>query len=370
MKVRTTNISPMIWLLSVWLLVGCSSSQAETILETTSPAISPSMTLNPTQISTPSPTFLPTTTPSPTLTATPTILPIETSTSTPKQHLFSILPPGDYLAYSTCVYVQGQTDCKLELLSLAGERQGTLLTKGIFLFGSISPDGTQMVFRDEEGRLRLLDLETHASRLFSTADDACFDPDWSPDGNAVVANCIGKKGEDLYIFSLADGTRTRLTDCEELKDGCTLPVFSPDGKWLAYYRGPKRSGVSDTRGLYLIDTVCLAEPATCMDTDRGPFGLYDPQTWSPDGRYLATDNGSTIYIFRVQDGAVSQVQAIETDDVVEAISWSPDGEWIAFTSSSQIFLISVADWTPFLLYDLNNKTPKLYGWITIPPEEE
>ncbi len=268
------------------------------------------------------------------------------------------------------MYVQGQTDCKLELLSRAGERQGTLSTKGTFLFGSISPDGTRMVFRDDEGGLRLLDLETNEIRSFGAADDQCFDPDWSPDGNVVVANCIGKKGEDLYVFSLTEGTKTRLTDCEELKDSCTLPVFSPDGKWRAYYRGPNRSGVSDTRGLYLIDTACLAEPATCMDTDRGPFGLFSPQTWSPDGRYLAGDNGSTIYIFRVQDGTVSQVQAIETDDVVEAISWSPDGEWIAFTSFNQISLISVADWTHFLLYDLNNDIPQLNGWITIHPKEE
>jgi WD40 repeat protein len=284
---------------------------------------------------------------------------------TPTPHLFSILPDGNYLAYFACLTKY----CELNVLSLAGEYQGTLSKKALPV-GSISPDQRLLAFSDADGLLRILDFKMNELVPFETLDEECFDADWSPDGNYVVASCHGEEVEEIYAFSLLDGTGIRLTDCESSDNDCRGPVWSPDGKWIAYYRAAWYLK-AETRGLYLIDTACFANPATCTDAVLGPLDDAYPESWSLDGLYLAASDDYTIRIFKMEAGNISQVRDIETgDDLVETIAWSPNGEWLAYTASSQIYLISTEDWTPFLLYDVETTTPKIVDWITIPAWEE
>lgn len=280
-----------------------------------------------------------------------------------------MLQPGNYLAYTVCSPDDLDVVCQLDILSLAGEYHGSLTDK-VKLSGRVSPNGKLIVFSNE-GKLRIINLETGKHLPFRAASDYnCFEPDWGPDENNIVASCDGEIGEDIYLFSLAEDTSVRLTDCEESEDYCQNPVWSPTGKWIAFYRTSTKSGVSETRGLYLIDTACFDNYPTCSNSDRGPHGVFRPRSWSPDGIYLAGQDANIIHIVMMKDGIVSSIQDIEAGDrLVESLAWSPDGRWIAYSSNSQIYLISVGDWTLSQLRDIRNR-PEINGWIIISTQDE
>ncbi|GIF01307.1 PD40 domain-containing protein [Paractinoplanes rishiriensis] len=56
--------------------------------------------------------------------------------------------------------------------------------------------------------------------------------DWNPDGRSLAVEALG----DLWVVTVPSGAVRRLTDTPEVQE--TSPVWSPDGRWLAYGRGP------------------------------------------------------------------------------------------------------------------------------------
>ncbi|GIF01303.1 TolB family protein [Paractinoplanes rishiriensis] len=56
--------------------------------------------------------------------------------------------------------------------------------------------------------------------------------DWSPDGRSIAVEALG----DLWLVAASSGAVRRLTNTPRVQE--TSPVWSPDGRWLAYGRGP------------------------------------------------------------------------------------------------------------------------------------
>src|SRR5438309_5804190 len=122
----------------------------------------------------------------------------------------------------------------------------------------------------------------------------------------------------------ADGTgRRRLTGAT---GPSTTPVWSPDGKTIAFVR---QTG-ADTQ-LYSMD----ADGGSQRPLTSGPGRAASP-AWSPDGRQI---------VFTATRSGVSQIAAMRSDgsrrrDLAPAPSdqrapaWSPDGRLIAFLSKT------------------------------------
>lgn len=110
-------------------------------------------------------------------------------------------------------------------------------------YPSVSPDGRRMVFTGDEGG----DSEIYSRELGTAAVAVqlthpplqAFSPSWSPRGDAIVYSALAPGDAAYQIFvARADGTHpVRLTS--SVDSGNTQPVFSPDGRRIAFLNGRK-----------------------------------------------------------------------------------------------------------------------------------
>jgi len=152
----------------------------------------------------------------------------------------------------------------------------------------------------------------------------------SPKGTRLAG--VNDPQGDLWVMNFNGNGRVRL--CER---NAANPVWSPDERHIAYLRFDTSGGwkmmvrLSDGSGG---ERAVMAEPVAQAPTD-----------WSPDGKYILYDRGSTgtSHIWAVPmtpDGKpfpVVQTEAWDHDG-----HFSPDGKWICFTShesgSDQVYV--------------------------------
>ncbi len=98
-----------------------------------------------------------------------------------------------------------------------------------------------------------------------------------------------------------------------------MPVWSPDGKTIAFFHG---GSLPDKRGLYLIDTNGT--------NNRLIFkGEITDPCWSPDGNWIAFGLGAQL--FKIKPDGSELIQLTKSTYYRNfGPSWSPDGKWIAY----------------------------------------
>jgi len=185
------------------------------------------------------------------------------------------------------------------------------------------------VYATNRGRndLVLLDLQGGEEEVVpGFADD--WMPAIAPDASQVVF-VSDRWGErlDLWALPLSDGQPAgpprRLTDHP---GDASHPVFSPDGRWIAYYRI-----VGQERDIWILSTTDLTVTRFTDD----PASDIQP-AWSPDGSKLAfsseRDGRPGIWAAGVSGGLPSgDPRRVSPREVAAfAPSWSPDGRTIAF----------------------------------------
>src|SRR6185369_5498341 len=122
---------------------------------------------------------------------------------------------------------------------------------------------------------------------------------------AVVKNDLDNETSDLFVMEIAGGKTTRLTTSKKT-EFVQAPVWSPDGKQLAYVQ--IRDGVE---GVYrrLADGTG-AEELVYKNTSAF-LGLSD---WSLDGRYLSFSNsdlsGGALFILPLTGGAAREPREV------------------------------------------------------------
>jgi tricorn protease len=128
---------------------------------------------------------------------------------------------------------------------------------------------------------------------------------------------------DLWIVSaLGEEMPRRLTQSDEDE---LAPRFSPDGKWIAYYRGKRQ--------IRLVQSDGKEDHLLSEDDFGGRFG--EKFAWSPDSRYLAVvarrNANLDIFAVDVQSGEKTLLTNTAYDE--EGGLWSSNGKFMLFTSN-------------------------------------
>jgi len=191
---------------------------------------------------------------------------------------------------------------------------------------------------------------------------------WSPDGKKLAV----VHGGDIWVTSADKGEPVNITQSPEHE---TFPVWSPDGKMIAYtVRYDEKGG--DERSLHIIPASGGRAKKILNTSDKEAFD------WSPGGKELAVISEGKISVIPISGGKTREIFDLEEFHIEDAgvLSWLPDGKHFAFIGEKEeecrIFLVSEkGDEVTELAADDNNWKDWLYPspdgkWISYDSEGE
>jgi Tol biopolymer transport system component len=199
---------------------------------------------------------------------------------------------------------------------------------------SLSPDGTRFAFvwDGERGDNR----DIYVTRLsggapFRLTSDAAEDhfPVWSPDGSWIAFRRSTEVGQAIYVIPSDGGVERKLMDLQGIGTGAS---WSPDGKWLAV--GELLSGI------FLIPFGEGGGERTQLISQETPFYHAAP-VFSPDGRFLAFVTGASagaedIHLLELNHDYSAKGtprRVTHHGGFLRGISWTGDGRTLAYSHS-------------------------------------
>jgi dipeptidyl aminopeptidase/acylaminoacyl peptidase len=195
----------------------------------------------------------------------------------------------------------------------------------------------------------------------------------SPDSNEVAyvmnadADLATSTNADIYAVPI-DGGESRKITANPAADNS--PVYSPDGKWLAY-RSQSRPGYESDRWRLIVLERATGMTHELTDTlDRSVESI----TWSPDSTRLfftAVDRGRTpLQMVSVNGGPFRAI--ISGPAFIDDVQFTKDGKTVIYSEErgnrpAEIYRASPGNGSPVALTHLNDTVLSQYR---LPPLEE
>ncbi len=204
-------------------------------------------------------------------------------------------------------------DPSLFIVSLNGSSEQGL----VFGQGSLSPDGTKLVYSDEQNRLVMMEI---ASGQKNVLGDDYLSPLWSPDGKKIVAPHLTEKGYNIFVLDKNGSNPRALTDTAEFIG-------------LAGWSGSDHVLIQSGNKIELL-SVSDGSRQTLLTTDYDSYGSTSAAI-SSDGQwlvYLEHVIGKMtpgVYISRL-DGSEKRLLVQLDHWAVFSPLFSPDGKWLIF----------------------------------------
>src|SRR5688572_27358298 len=181
---------------------------------------------------------------------------------------------------------------------------------------------------------QLLHLYDRQGKVVATISERDFynQPTVSPDKTriAVIRNHPETETQDAWVIDIASGKSVRITTASQARELTRAPVWSPDGKQLAYVS--LRAG---SEGLYR--KAANGEGPEELLYKHPGFGM-NLMGWSLDGRYLSyftTDlSGGILYLLPLEGtGERKPVEAFRSTSTVQGARLSPDSRFLSYMSN-------------------------------------
>ncbi len=201
-------------------------------------------------------------------------------------------------------------------------------------FASVSPDGGRVVF-ETMGKLWVRPVAGGAPRrLTNLAESAGVElfPSWSRDGKTIVfVEWNDAKLGHIRTVSASGGAARDVTS---QPGNYARPVFSPDGRTIAYEKGGTTGltapGWADNPGIYRIATAGGTPQLVVKGLERPQFGA------SNDRLFMVEEGGGKTQLVSTNlSGDEKRVHA--TGELANDFVVAPDGQSIAFRQNYQAF---------------------------------
>jgi Tol biopolymer transport system component/DNA-binding winged helix-turn-helix (wHTH) protein len=221
---------------------------------------------------------------------------------------------------------------------------------------AFSPDGNQIAFvwtgeKESHGDIyvRLVEGGNYVRVTEHPGDD--INPVWSPTGRTLAFYRSAPEGDGVYLVPALGGAERKLTDAWANRFGIgshTWVHWSPDDKWLVL---SDKTAATDAFSLYLVSPTTgerrrLTTPPASIIGDCSPV-------FSPDGRQIAFVRVASAFLGEVYlvsiDGGEPKRLTFDAAGVNNLI-WTAGGNEIIFASrqagKSRLFKIPATGGTP------------------------
>lgn len=216
---------------------------------------------------------------------------------------------------------------------------------------------------------------------------------WSPDSKQIAYTCKKMKGKEyslstnseIYIYNLDSKKTTNITDGMMGYD--VAPVFSPDGKKIAWQSMERDGYEADKNRLFIFDFETNTKTYATKDIDRNAEGL----DWTPDGKSIYFISGikgteeihrydlADEKITRITDGQHNYLSVIPAGNVLiaekqsmskptEIYKVNPEtgkGEEISFLNKDILDNLAIADIQRRIIKTTDDKD--MHSWVIYPP---
>ncbi len=208
-----------------------------------------------------------------------------------------------------------------------------------------SPDGRSLAFSsNRHGSYDVFVVPVHGGRPRRLTFDSASDQvnGWSPDGKSILFTSRRGTGfpavADLYVIP-AEGGRERKVSVFEGRDG----VVSPDGKQIAYVRGPGTWYRKGYRGSANND-IWISQADGTNNRQLTNFNGQDASPmWSPDGQtvFYVSEQADVGNVFRIPSGGGTPVPVTRhKEESVRNARMSRNGEWMVYEADGDLWVCS------------------------------
>ena len=257
-------------------------------------------------------------------------IPVRLTESPGDDHLPDWSPDGKYIVFES----SRDNAREIYIMDADGQNQRRLTENDVKdRQPKFSPDGTKIgytTYIDDVEYMAVINMadvissdEMPEPTIIDLPDTGYID--WAKDSIHII--CHGKEGTGTKLFILNTETLETSQIGESSMLSSWIPVYSPDGKWIAYDK-EYGYGTGDICVVSIDGSIKLqltTDPSSDWGPDWRPAPIQNKIVYDSD-----SEGDREIYVYQTQDRSVIKLTDNEYEDGIPY--WSPDGKKIVFFS--------------------------------------